>query len=85
MPEIFNVVDDQPILLSECYRWLAEELNRQLPPTGVAITNRKRGDSNKRVSNKKLRALGWTPKFGTFQKAMRESILPALKSGREQF
>jgi nucleoside-diphosphate-sugar epimerase len=81
VPEIFNVVDDQPILLSECYRWLAEELNRQLPATGVAITNRKRGNSNKRVSNKKLRALGWTPKFGTFQKAMRESILPALKSG----
>ena len=85
VPEIFNVVDDQPILLSECYRWLAEELNRQLSPTGVATTNRKRGDSNKRVSNKKLRALGWTPRFGTFQKAMCESILPALKTSRERF
>src|SRR4029077_2696952 len=26
--EIYNVVDDQPILQSECYRWLAAKLNR---------------------------------------------------------
>lgn len=78
--EIYNVVDDQPVLLSECYKWLGDELRLPAPPIGVAIKSRKRGDSNKRVSNKKLRALGWAPKFGTFQEAMRKSILPALKS-----
>ena len=78
--EIFNVVDDQPILLSECYKWLAAELRLPVPPTGTAPKTRKRGDSNKRVSNKKLRALGWTPKYGTFQEAMQKSILPAAKA-----
>jgi nucleoside-diphosphate-sugar epimerase len=76
--EIYNVVDDQPILLSECYEWLAGEVHLPAPPNGTTTKSRKRGDSNKRVSNKKLRALGWTPKYGTFQEAMRESILPAM-------
>jgi nucleoside-diphosphate-sugar epimerase len=78
--EIYNVVDDQPILLSECYNWLVGELHLSAPPNGAATKNRKRGDSNKRVSNKKLRALGWTPKYGTFQEAMRESIFPAMSA-----
>src|SRR5215469_395732 len=29
--QIYNVVDDQPVLQSECYRWLAQRLNRPLP------------------------------------------------------
>src|SRR6058998_177860 len=32
--QIYNVVDDRPILQSECYRWLAQRLNRPLPPIG---------------------------------------------------
>src|SRR5207245_9260863 len=47
--QIYNVVDDQPILQSECYRWLAHKLNRPLPPIGKSKGPRKRGDSNKRV------------------------------------
>jgi nucleoside-diphosphate-sugar epimerase len=73
--EIFNVVDDQPILLSECYRWLATTLNRPLPATGRSTSNRKRGDSNKRVSNAKLRALGWTPRYPDFAQGMEKSGL----------
>src|SRR5438874_3559413 len=68
--QIYNVVDDQPILQSECYRWLARRLNRPLPPTGRSTHQRKRGDSNKRVSNAKLRQLGWTPQYPTFAEAM---------------
>jgi nucleoside-diphosphate-sugar epimerase len=78
--EIYNIVDDQPILLSECYDWLGRELHRPQPRIGRRQLQRKRGDSNKRVSNKKLRALGWKPRFETFQKAMRESILPAARA-----
>ena len=76
--EIYNVVDDQPILQSECYRWLAQRLNRPLPPLGKSKQQRKRGDSNKRVSNAKLRRLGWTPRYPTFADAMEKSILPNL-------
>lgn len=83
--EIYNVVDNEPILLSECYEWLARELDRDSPPEGVAKQNRKRGDSDKRVSNKKLRALGWIPRYPTFADAMRSSILPSSISSGTQF
>jgi nucleoside-diphosphate-sugar epimerase len=73
---IFNVVDDVPILLSDCYEWLAQHLTRPLPPTRAATAPRKRGDSNKQVSNAKLRRLGWKPRYATFQAAMSESIIP---------
>jgi nucleoside-diphosphate-sugar epimerase len=76
--EIFNVVDDQPILRSECYRWLATKLNRPLPPAGKSKSKRKRGESNKRVSNAKLRGLGWEPRYPTFAEGMEKSILPNL-------
>ena len=76
--EIYNVVDDQPILQSECYRWLAQRLNRPLPPSEKSTQQRKRGDSNKRVSNAKLRRLGWTSRYPTFADAMEKSILPSF-------
>ena len=76
--EIYNVVDDQPILQSECYRWLAERMNRPGPPIGKAKGQPKRGASNKRVSNAKLRRLGWVPQYRTFAEAMEKSILPGL-------
>jgi nucleoside-diphosphate-sugar epimerase len=77
--QIYNVVDDQPILQSECYRWLAQRLNRPLPPTGKANGQHKRGESNKRVSNAKLRGLGWLPKYSTFAEGMARSVLPTFK------
>ena len=77
--EIYNVVDDDPILHSECYRWLATKLNRPLPPLGKSTSDRKRGQSNKRVSNAKLRRLGWTPVYPSFAEAMQGSILPSFE------
>ena len=76
--QIYNVVDDQPILQSECYRWLAQRLNRPLPSIGRSTQERKRGDSNKRVSNASLRALGWTPRYPKFADGMEESVLPSF-------
>lgn len=81
--QIFNVVDDQPILQSECYRWLAATLNRSVPPIGQSASENKRGRSNKQVGNAKLRGLGWTPRYPSFAEAMEKSVLPSflLKSG----
>jgi nucleoside-diphosphate-sugar epimerase len=76
--QIYNVVDDEPILQSECYRWLAQKLNRPMPPIAISKQPRKRGDSNKRVSNAKLRHLGWRPQYPTFGEAMEKSILPSF-------
>ena len=75
--EIYNVVDDEPILQSECYRWLAQKLNRPVPPVARSTSTPKRGRTNKRVSNAKLRATGWAPRYPTFAEAMGKSILPS--------
>jgi nucleoside-diphosphate-sugar epimerase len=73
--QIYNVVDDEPILQSDCYRWLAQRLSRPLPPIRELREQRKRGDTNKRVSNAKLRSLGWALQYPTFAEGMEKSIL----------
>jgi nucleoside-diphosphate-sugar epimerase len=75
--QIFNVVDDQPILASAASEWLSAHLRRPLPAGRVAAA-RKRGDGNKQVSNKKLRALGWAPRYPNFGAAMMKSVLPSF-------
>jgi nucleoside-diphosphate-sugar epimerase len=76
--QVYNIVDDEPILQSECYGWLAQKLNRPLPPIRKSEQPHKRGDTNKRVSNAKLHQLGWTPDYPTFCDAMEKSILPSF-------
>ncbi|PYJ11523.1 MAG: hypothetical protein DMF06_02475 [Verrucomicrobia bacterium] len=78
--EIYNVVDDQPILARDAWRWLSARLPRS-SPSGEVATVGKRGESNKRVSNKKLRALGWALRYPNFAVAMRESVLPSFGFG----
>src|ERR1700724_2893332 len=75
--EIYNAVDDQPILQSECYRWLATKLNRSLTSSKGSTSSGKRGQSNKRVSNARLRSTGWVPLYRTFADGMEKSVLPA--------
>ena len=76
--ELFNVVGDEPIQLSDAYAWLASRLKKSLPPTADPERPSKRGQSNKRVSNRKLRAAGWEPRYPTFEVAMSESILASF-------
>jgi nucleoside-diphosphate-sugar epimerase len=76
--EIYNVVDNEAILQSDCWRWLAANLNWPLPASGRSTSKRKRGESNKRVSNAKLRAIGWVPQYPTFAAGMEKSVLPNL-------
>ena len=58
MSELEPAADDAPARQSEFFAWLAAKLNRPLPPTVAADAEvwRKRGVTNKRVSNAKLRA-----------------------------
>jgi nucleoside-diphosphate-sugar epimerase len=76
--QIYNVVDDHPVVAREVYEWLSSHLHRPLPRMGSGASSRKRGESNKRVSNAKLRALGWEPRYPNFAAAMSESILPSF-------
>lgn len=73
---IFNVSDDTPMTQREVYEGLAAQLHRPLPPSGPIDPNRKRGWTSKRVSNAKLRALGWVPRYPSFFDALASD--PAL-------
>ena len=74
-PGFVNVTDDEPLTQRECYEWLAAKLHRPLPPERSQTRDRKRGSSNKRISNKKMRALGWAPQFPSFPAGMEKSVL----------
>ena len=71
-PGIFNVCDDEPLAQRSVYEWLAQRFDRPLPPSGPINPSRKRGWTNKRVSNAKLRALGWTPRYRSFREAVEQ-------------
>jgi nucleoside-diphosphate-sugar epimerase len=70
--QIYNVADDEPVTLGEFYGWCAVYHRRPLPPFGPVKTGRKRGLTSKRVSNAKLRALGWRPIYPSFREGIEE-------------
>ena len=76
VPGVFNVTDNTPATQREIYGWLAEFLDRPLPPEGPADLNRKRGANSRRISNARLRSLGWTPRYPSYRDA-----LPQLAEG----
>jgi nucleoside-diphosphate-sugar epimerase len=76
-PQLYNVSDSRPLTQIECYTGLANLFDRPLPPSGPRDLNRKRGWTHKRVSNAKLRATGWTPRFPCFLDAA-EDLAPTL-------
>jgi nucleoside-diphosphate-sugar epimerase len=71
---IYNVCDDTPTTQREIYGWIADFLNRPLPPEGPADLNRKRGWTSKRISNARLRALGWIPRYPGYRDALPELV-----------
>ena len=56
--EIFNAADNEPVSQLKFFEWLAAELKRPLPPKVAADVEvlRRRGVTNKRISNAKLLA-----------------------------
>ena len=71
---IYNVCDDTPTTQREIYGWIADHLNRPLPPEGPADLNRKRGWTSKRISNARLRSLGWSPRYPGYRDALAELV-----------
>ena len=69
---IYNVSDDTPATQRELYGWIADYLQVPLPPVGSEDLNRKRGISSKRVSNAKMRSLGWRPRYSSYKEALPE-------------
>ena len=54
----------------ECYEALAATFDQPLPPVRPPDKNRKRGWTDKRVSNRKLRSIGWCPQFPSYLDAI---------------
>ena len=67
---IYNLCDNRPLPQREIYEWLASRFDMPRPPFGPVDENRKRGVTDKCVSNAKLRGLGWTPRFPSFYDAV---------------
>ena len=63
---VYNVSDSTPLSQLECHRALAAMFQRPMPPSGPRDEGRKRGWTHKRVSNAKLRATDWSPRFPSF-------------------
>jgi nucleoside-diphosphate-sugar epimerase len=83
--EIYNAVDDEPVRQADFFQWLAEELSRDSPPwvPENLNENRKRGITNKRVSNRKLKMeLGFQFKYPNFRVGYTEEILRLKRAGK---
>jgi nucleoside-diphosphate-sugar epimerase len=67
---LFNVVDNGPVTELNWFRYVCDRLHRPIPPYGPRELNRKRGWTSKRVSNRKLRSLGWDALYPTFREGL---------------
>jgi nucleoside-diphosphate-sugar epimerase len=70
----YNLTDDQPVTQLDFFTWLANALNRPLPPSSPADPNRKRGLTNKRVSNALLKSTGFRFSHPTFREGYAAEI-----------
>lgn len=68
--EIYNATDDTPVKQRDYYTWCSKFLSQPMPPHGRINTERKRGQTNKRVANAKLRATGWKPVYPSFREGI---------------
>jgi nucleoside-diphosphate-sugar epimerase len=82
---VYNAVDNEPVSQLDFFKWLAGRLGRPLPPFAAedSEVNRKRGVTNKRVSNLRLRRqLGYQFKYPTFRQGYTAEIIQLEKPGQ---
>ncbi len=80
--EVFHAVDSDPQLQPELMEWLANFFGRDVPPTAPRSLGKRRGWSNKSVSNKKLHDSGWSPRYSSFRDAVKND--PRLVASIQQ-
>ena len=74
---IYNAVDDEPVSQFDFFSWFAETLGRPMPDsvTENVEGTRKRGVTNKRISNRKLKSdLGYHFKYASFREGYTDEI-----------
>ena len=83
--EIYNAVDDEPVAQIHFFRWLSETLGKWMPPFATKEENasRKRGLTNKKISNRKLKMeLGVRFKYPTFRQGYTAEITRLERAGQ---
>jgi nucleoside-diphosphate-sugar epimerase len=82
--EIYNAVDDEPVSQLKFFEWLASSLDKPLPPAVPedAEANCKRGVTNKKVSNRRLKMeLGYQFKHPTFRQGYTAELIRLDRAG----
>jgi len=85
--EIYNAVDDEPVTQANFYLWLAGSLGKYPPPSVPEdpAALRKRGATNKRVSNRKLKMeIGRPFLYPNFRLGYSAEILRLERAGELQ-
>jgi nucleoside-diphosphate-sugar epimerase len=73
--EVYNTVDDEPVPQIHFFRWLSETLGKNMPPFISETEPSKRGLTQKKVLNRKLRMeLGCQLKYPTFRQGYTAEI-----------
>ena len=83
--EVYNAVDDEPVTQMNFFQWLAGTVGKYPPPSEPENVeeNRKRGVTNKRVSNRRLKMeLGYQFKYPNFRKGYSAEILRLERAGQ---
>lgn len=83
--EIYNAADDEPVAQIHFFRWLSETLGKNMPPFATEEENaqRKRGLTNKKVSNRKVKMeLGYRFKYPTFRQGYTAEIQRLDQAGQ---
>ena len=86
--EVYNAVDDEPVSMIQFFRWLSETLGKNMPPFVAEEEQepRKRGVTNKRVSNRKLKMeLGCPYLYPTYRQGYTAEIRRLSEAGRLDF
>ena len=82
--EIYNAVDDEPVSQLHFFQWLAQAVDKPLPPSAPEnpAENHKRGATNKRVSNRKSKMeLGHQFKYPNFRIGYSAELLRLDRAG----
>jgi nucleoside-diphosphate-sugar epimerase len=83
--DIYNAADDEPVTQFNFFSWLAAGLHKPMPVSVAENIDapRKRGITNKQVSNTKLKtALGYRFKYPTFREGYAAAIQDLARAGR---
>jgi nucleoside-diphosphate-sugar epimerase len=83
--EIYNAADDEPVSQLHFFQWLAQAVDKPLPPSVPENpeATRRRGVTNKRVSNRKFKMeLGYQFKYPNFRQGYSAELLRLDRAGK---